>query len=324
MSIRRIRYIVLFMSCVCISLDGLLAQEIKLFSSQTKQMFPQAVCDFLERYLWEINNPPQGQDISRKLLDDGVYFNNGYPESALSVTENNPFSLTRIDDRVYNAVWTDDSGKEILNMTFPVSYELILGKPKNVIEKELQHELSECSTSWRPVIKTDSLYRMADGIMATFDADDYYIKAVNTSCYYYEKDSVYVPVFERKHLWYSAANLFQGVIENVDRYRLYIEQNIYGFKTDNYRVSLAQWLNYCRKQNCIVYFAVEEEHYDGLKVLLIARCREFNFNHVLSVIIPDSFTEKRDVILKATLNAFIPTQNVLDLYKQYTEKSKTQ
>jgi hypothetical protein len=89
-------------------------------------------------------------------------------------------------------------------------------------------------------------------------------------------------------------------------------------------VSLAQWLNYCRKLNCMVYFAVEEERYDGLKILLIARCRDFNFNHVLSIIVPDTFTEKKDAILKATLNAYIPTQNVLDLYKQYTEKSKTQ
>ncbi len=317
---RVIRYMLLFMSCVCISVDGLQAQDMKLFSSQTKQLFPEAVCDFLERYLWEMNNPSGNQDISRQLLDDGVYFNKGHPESALSITEKNPFSLTRTDDRVYNAVWTDSTGMEILDMTFPVSYELILGKSKNVIEKELHGELTECSTSWKPVLRTDSLYRTADGIMATFGAEEYYMKAVNTSCYYYEKDSVHVPVFERKHLWYSAANLFQGIIDNVDRYRLYIEQNLYGFKTDNYTVSLAQWLNYCSKRGCIVYFAVEEEHYDGLKVLLIARCRDFNFNHVLSIIIPDTFTEKRDAVLKATLNAYIPTQNVLDLYKQYSEK----
>jgi len=321
---RVIRYMILFMSCVCISINGLQAQDRKLFSNQTKELFPTAVCDFLERYLWEINNPSENQDITRQLLDDGVYFNRGYPETALSITEQNPFFLTRIDDRVYNAVWTDGYGKEILNITFPISYELILGKPKNVIEKELYRELSECSTSWKPVLRKDSLHYTADGIMATVDAEEYYIKAVNTSCYYYIQDSVYIPVFERKYLWYSAANLFQGIIDNVDRYKLYIEQNLYGFKTDNYMVSLAQWLNYCRKLNCMVYFAVEEERYDGLKILLIARCRDFNFNHVLSIIVPDTFTEKKDAILKATLNAYIPTQNVLDLYKQYTEKSKTQ
>ena len=71
-----------------------------------------------------------------------------------------------------------------------------------------------------------------------------------------------------------------------------------------------------------VYFAVEEEHEDGLRALLIAHSRDLGFNHMMSLLIPDNFVQKRNAILKATLNAYIPTQNVKDLYQQYVAKPK--
>jgi hypothetical protein len=70
------------------------------------------------------------------------------------------------------------------------------------------------------------------------------------------------------------------------------------------------------------YFAVEEEREDGIKALFIAQSRDLGFNHVLSLVIPYDFVINKKCVIKATLNAYIPTQNVAELYKQYVEKPK--
>jgi hypothetical protein len=130
------------------------------------------------------------------------------------------------------------------------------------------------------------------------------------------------PVYDKKQKWYSATNLFHGLISETSDYRFYIEQNLYGFNKQSYTISLNQWLNYCVVNKLTLYFAIEEEREDGLKALLIAQSHDLGFNHMLSIIIPDNFVEKRNVTLKATMNAYIPTDNVKDLYQQYKDKPK--
>ena len=70
------------------------------------------------------------------------------------------------------------------------------------------------------------------------------------------------------------------------------------------------------------YFAVEEEREDGIKALVIAQSPDLGFNHVLSLIIPFDFITNKNCVIKASLNAYVPTQNVAELYKQYVEKPK--
>ena len=36
----------------------------------------------------------------------------------------------------------------------------------------------------------------------------------------------------------------------------------------------------------------------------------------------DDFITNKNCVIKATLNAYVPTQNVAELYKQYVEKPK--
>jgi hypothetical protein len=58
------------------------------------------------------------------------------------------------------------------------------------------------------------------------------------------------------------------------------------------------------------------------KALFIAQSPDLGFNHVLSLVIPYDFVINKKCVIKATLNAYIPTQNVAELYKQYVEKPK--
>lgn len=299
-------------------------QSYRLFSDDLKRDYPSVVYDFLERYLYEIDSlARKGEPILQRLRDDKVMFLEGDLSVAASLTSDMAFNMAATDDRFYQMAWLDTLGNTILSMAFPMQYELLLGKPKVQIEKEMSDMLKRYGRYQPRMFTSDELSMGADSVWSNAPASHYYIESLNTACYYRQIDSShFVPIFDSADLWKSAANLFQGVIDSIGGYQLYVEQNLYGYQKQKYRVPLVRWLAYCQDMKMDVYFAVEEECEDGLKALLIAHSRDLGFNHMMSLIIPDNFVDKPNAVIKATMNAYIPTQNVKDLYQQYVSKPK--
>ena len=300
-------------------------QNFVLFDPGVKDVYPSVVYDFLERYLYEIDSmTKEGKPILQRLMDDKVSVVEGNILSASSITPQTAFNILTYDDKYYQATWNDSIGNTILSVVFPMQYELLLGKPKNQIEREMSRSLASFDHYCPRNVPTDDLMPVDSSCWATTPIQHYYVEALNNACYFTRDTltSTFHPVYDSGDRWHSAANLFQGIINNVEGYTLYIEQNTYGFQKDCYRVRLSQWLEYCNAMKLDMYFAVEEEREDGLSALLIAHCRELGFNHMMSLTIPDNFVEKPNCVIKAILNAYIPTQNIKDLYQQYVNKPK--
>lgn len=296
------------------------AQTFNLFSVDVKAEYPSVVYDFLERYLYEIDSLQKHHEyIDQRLRDDKVLFITGSAATIHSVTPDMMFGINKVDGKFYDVAWRDSLGSTILEIAFPMQYELLLGKPKVEIEKDFKSTLSNHRNFMPLSYDQETTDTLEDGCLMTNPVTNYYVESLNTATYYKEKD---VPTFCKEDKWHSAANLFQGSIKDVEKYTLYIEQNLYGFKTVNYTIPLVQWLAYCQNMKLTTYFAIEEEREDGLKALVIAQSQDLGFNHMISLIIPDNFTEKRDCVIKGTLNAYIPTQNIKDLYQQYKEKPR--
>lgn len=300
------------------------AQKFNLFSSDMKTAYPSVVYDFLERYLYEIDSLQQRKvAVEQRLKDDKVLFVTGNAASARQITSEMFFTVTKTEDKFYEVAWTDTLGNVILDLAFPMQYELLLGMPKVDIEKSFNLTLAE-PRQYVPVFRKKEILLQQDSIIYITDpVSHYYVESLNNACFYRmaSPDSL-SPIFDDNEKWHSAANLFQGCIDNISDYMLHIEQNLYGFTKKQYTVSLYQWLAYCQAMKLNVYFGVEEEREDGLKALLIAQSKDLGFNHMMSIIIPDNFVSNNRAVLKAVLNAYIPTQNVKDLYQQYVKKAK--
>lgn len=299
-------------------------QRLHLFSPKVKKEYPSVVYDFLERYLCEINRLQYEEaDIVQKLHNDKVIFVIGAPTSVQQITDDLTFNIAQRDDKLYEVSWTDEQGNVILDMAFPMQYELLLGKPKVEIEKEFLSELRGNYPYTPQSFTVSNLIPQEDGCLMTDPALNYYVESLNTAVYY-QKDSIgnLYPTFTDSDKWHSSANLFQGLLDSIGEYRLYVEQQLYGFQKSCYTITLEQWIAYCQAMKLIIYFGIEEEREDGLKALLIAQSIDLGFNHMLSLVIPSDFVANRKTVLKATLNAYIPTQNVKELYQQYIEKPK--
>ena len=309
--------------CFFVSMQGI-AQRFNLFAPEIKTEYPSVVYDFLERYLYEIDSlQTNGGPVDLRLRDDKVLFLTGNASTARHITPDMPFSVASTAAKFYEVSWVDSLGTCVLDVAFPMQYELILGKSKVELEQVFKEVLSE-PRNYTPLLKDkDRLLLQTDSCLMTQPICHYYVESLNTATYYRRdaNDSLYV-VFSPNDKWHSAANLFQGCVDSISDYILYVEQNLYGFKKKQYTIPLSLWLAYCQAMKFQVYFAIEEEREDGLKALLIAQSTDLGFNHMFSLIIPDDFVEHRNSVVKGSLHAYIPTQNVKDLYKQYVENPK--
>ena len=293
------------------------AQGLKLFSPNMHDAasYPhQVVMDFLERYFGKELPSLKQTTLEHKMADDKVYFRKGKLQDLYHITDSMPFSISLLD-RYYEVKW-----EPTVTIVFPAQYDLLLGLRKDEALERLKETIvtapERIDTIDIPVdlhLQDDSIWQSKTGF--------YELEGLNDAIYYNKVREDYYPVFDSAHLEYSAANLFHGLITDVD-YRMYVEQSVYGIKTINYTLSLRHWLNYCALLNMKIFFAVEEQREDGLLAIVISQSRELGFNHLLSVVIPDKFVTDKNAVLKVRFSPYIPFNNVKDLYQKESTNHK--
>ncbi len=293
-----------------------------LFSSELKTGERGYVYRFIERYFYDLSVMKSNSDILQKLNDDKVYFVRGNYGDISKLSQSLTFTLNCIEDRFYEATWSN-SDEEIITIMFPISYELLLGQPKIEIEKSLYQEIISAKRFdfKRITLDTSSVKKMDNGLYCTDPQKHYQLESLN-NCIYFLCDSnkeLYV-VHDSAWLEQSAINMFH-VIQDQD-YKIDVEQGVYGFKTLHYQITLNQWTNYCLSNGMNIYAALEEENANVLRLLIVAESQELGFNHLLAVDIQKTFLMNSEHIWSAKLNGYIPTHNVKDLYQQYKQKTK--
>lgn len=296
------------------------SQGLKLFSPEMKEAAPKTqavVMDFLERYFTDLSKVKQ-TTIQTKMADDKVYFRKGKPSDLYQVCDTMPFSISLLD-RYYEVKWMK-ADESFVTVVFPAQYDLLLGLEKDEASKRFKDAVLAAPQK-KEEIKPLSDIENVSGTLFKSKSDTLELASLSDAKYYNKVREDYHPVFDNDHLAYSAANLFHGLISDVD-YRMYVEQSVYGMTTINYSIKFSQWLNYCAEWGLKVFFAVEEEREDGILALVIAQSKELGYHHLLSVVIPDKFIGNQNAVLKVKMTPYIPVHNVKDLYQKQSTTHK--
>jgi hypothetical protein len=296
------------------------SQGIKLFSPEMKEAASKSqvvVMDFMERYFSQLSLL-KGTSVQTKMADDKVYFRKGNLSDLCQVCDTMPFSMSLLD-RYYEVNWMK-AEEPFVTIVFPAQYDLLLGLQKDEALKQFKDMIVSAPLRETSAAIPSELIQI-DGLIYQTRSDSLELASLSDALYYNKVRESYQPVFDEKHLAYSAANLFHGLIIDAD-YRMYVEQSVYGMTTVNYTIMLSQWLNYCAEWGMKVYFAVEEEREDGILALVIAQSKELGYHHLLSIVIPDKFINDQNAVLKVRLTPYIPVHNVKDLYQRQSATHK--
>lgn len=294
------------------------AQNVKFFNSEQRQTAGKlltVVMDFLERY----SAQHQGLDpitLRTRLADDKVFFRRGSMAELLQVNDTMTFSISQTD-KYYEVAWMKDQ-RPFVTIAFPAQYDLLLGMKQDEAQQRFKEFLTD-SLQRKGKPEMPHSYCLTKDSILKYQSERFELEDMTNAVYYHSDDSL--PVFDKAHLEYAAANLLLGHIADTNQ-RLFIEQSVYGMKSINYFITLNQWLDYCAAWNLKLFFGVEEIREDGIKAMVIAQSRELGFNHLLSVIIPDKFTTDKNCILKARLTPYIPIHNVKELFSKESKNRK--
>ena len=294
------------------------AQNVKFFSSEQRQAagkLQTIVMDFLERYAAQ----HQGLDaitLKTRLADDKVFFRRGSIADLSQVNDTMPFSIN-LNDRYYEVGWVKDQ-RPFVTIAFPAQYDLLLGMKQDEAQQRFKEFLTDSLQRKGKPEMPHSCALTKDSVLK-YQSERFELEDMTNAVYYHLDDSL--PVYDKAHLEYAAANLLLGHIADT-HHRLYIEQSVYGMKSINYFITLEEWLNYCAAWNLKLFFGIEEHRQDGIIAIVIAQSRELGFNHLMSVVIPDKFTADRNCILKARLTPYIPIHNVKELFSKESKNRK--
>ena len=274
-----------------------------LFSDELRSIGKSPIFDFLERYFLQLKYPPKSKTMSNVIRDDQFHFVTGKLENVDEIQVSDNFSY-ECDHHRYKATWSRN-GSTLLSVSFPVEYELISGENKIEAEDNLQAD-----------IRGTKIVEHSDNVSLQKN-DTCYTSDFTNRLYYLDKELVVSP----QHPVESAANILLN--QNTQgNYALQITQVSYGFRKTAFEVPLHQWIAFCQNRGCELYFGVENIEPTGDVDCVVLAVNDLeNYNHVLTVRIPQSVIETRKGTIEARLYPYVPTHNVLNMYAAYRKSN---
>ena len=277
---------------------------IHLFSDELRNLEKSPILDFLERYFLQLSCPPKSVSAANMVRDDQFRFLQGSLASVSDLEPSDGFSYS-FDQNQYVAVWTRN-GSALLEVSFPVEYELISGENKIEAENNIMTDIQKTAIT-------------KDTVDEKTNSSGFYLVPDLSSRLYFDKGQLIVNGLLQEQ---SAANLMLTTAVDGD-YRLAMTQVSYGFKKTTADVSLGQWISFCKNSGCQLYFGIDHVGQDGsVNGIVLAVNQTENYNHVLTVRVPMSIYDQRKGTIEAWLYPYIPTHNVRDMFAKFKSTNR--
>lgn len=274
--------------------------------------------NFVERYLLLLDVLGENENVFQRMADDHVSFLKGDRIKLIDCAKKNKdVSIVKNFSREKKEILfilSEGEDPEVI-MSFPPSYELILGKKRGELENSFRETLYSMPRAFPEFQPLSEIEKLDTKTWSSSNLKSYLHPELNNRTYYYKSDKgTIVPIFSDSVPVYSAANLFLGVVSE-DRI-MNISMKLYGFKEEGLVTTISQWLNYCRSNELDIYFAVEKEFSDHLLANITVAHPSLMYMHLLTVEIPLDIVSNDKSKIVGTIRTFIPTHNLNLLYQE--------
>lgn len=305
---------------------------VVLFTHDLKEALGKPICDFQERLFLEVFLQKTDAD-AQKLLDeykiklpvslDEKSLRN-YLEAALAFASKDAleYMLTK-DSLTWTATWSNDN--QHFSFNFPANYDLILGMDKKEAEERFTEQLQkfQCNkTAIIPVtVEVGNLKKLNDRLYVR-QGERLFIQNMNSNIYFFQKgEQEFSLVYDRNFPEESISNIFTHPDRKSDGLQMEVQQRIYGNQMKKYEMNLFDFLCFMEKEH-ETYIGIEKCTAEEVNLTVIFKSKFYNCYHMLYVqAVPNDFFEKGKS-LKTTFYAYIPNQNIKNLYKEYVERNK--
>jgi len=301
-------------SCMTVRHVGL-----TLFSEEIKQISNRPVLEFAERYFLQLYHPAPNSSAALMIHSDGIVFSKGKWQDIKHVNQATPFDLDYHLMR-YTLTWKHEGST--LSFSFPGKYQLICGENLLQAEEHLPNDIRATISPEDRKFTTHELQPTSTDGHYIKKGTWYYSEMLNASTYYLKKeDNTLEPIVDVHFLEESVADIMLCP-EAAEPFTFDVTMHRYGYIDTKFNLPIRQWIDYCKQNGCEIYCGIESTTPSGVKATVIAVNKGLNFNHLLTVTVPIAAIESGRGSIKAELNAFIPTHNIINLEGKF-KKTKT-
>ena len=272
------------------------------------------VYDFAERYLTELGKLTKKEQRSRMERDD-VRVLQGDIERLSLLNDSSLIVFAERENCYCISFFNGDY--PLVELAFPASCQLLLGKNLKELEMEFLDSLS--SYVYKPILSNTPRKEDLTALGGNFyllQRNSYQIEDINDNCYYVmEKGERPELVFNMEHPAESVFNLLLSE-ELAEDIRLSLTVRKYGLKKQQMELILSQWISYLRSQGCRLYVGIESLETKAVKATFFAVNTVLKYNHVMNVTIPYTLLNNKEGSVRGDVNLFIPTHNIAALFDE--------
>ena len=306
-----------------ISEDGRITHiGYQLFTSNQCELFGATVCNFVERYLLELDIPIKSHlsRTERTHIDHVVIEGNTSPmelsgDTAIAV------KMELTDGKIYSVRWCRNENT-VYRISFPVEYDLLVGTDMDERERRLSEELKRTKTDsvTQEMPLTSQLHKAWQENYYTLEGGTYLIDELKADLYFQNDNNGQLrPVFTSEYPAESLANLFTSLYIEGD-FTIDIQLRKYGFKTERILVPLRQWITFCLQEGCKPYFGIIKLEEHTAQCELIMYNASMGYNHVMKLYFPLNAISTRQGTIEARLTPYVTTSRVKNIFEDDQRK----
>jgi hypothetical protein len=283
----------------------------RLFDSLFVLHQPRLVCDFVERYLLELDLDNMF-DRNIRMGVDKVAVENGSMENMHKLLSAERIDLSMVEMRRYRVAWHSEN-KCLLSLVFDMDYQLLSGCNAIELENNYLRTMGRLSRTYQ--WKENDVVADSTDKYAIVEGGHYLSEAIRGDRYY-QKDSIgeWQLVCNPEKPYWSAANIVLTPINNDGAYQLDCQLDMYGYRDTTFKVNMNQWVAQTLTEGCQLYFGLKSKTLYTIRGIVFCPNPTAGYCHMLSVEIPIEAFENKQGIIRGRLFAYVPLHNIDEGY----------
>ena len=277
-----------------------------LFDTALVQDDQRLVCDFVERYLLELELVSPA-DKALRLCVDKVNVVEGSLDNVAQLKQSDRYEISKLEMLKYHIAWYRENYC-LLALMFDMDYQLLAGcnaieLENNYLRDVVRNHQTKDFVMEKPEIEGDDEYAIVDG-------GSYLSPSIRGDRYYrFDSISEWIPVCSNNKPYWSAANtvLFPVMVGD---FMLKCTLDMYGYKDATFQIGMEQWVAQTLQEGCKLYFGIKSRTPKTIRGTLFCPNPSGGYCHMMSVEIPVEMFDKGKGVVEGRLYTYIPLHNI--------------
>lgn len=274
----------------------------------------QALLDYIERYALEQDVPKPQTDPTEEARRQRITFIEGKAAMVRLLTPETPVTIREKERRGYTVEWT--SNRQKIRMLVPADYQLFIGanaiELENIFERDICRIPATLMADILPDEWSNCHLSQSDDILIASNGS-YLSDQIRSDLYLQKGADKNSLIVDSERPLQSVNNiLLTGYFNQEIPLELTIDK--YGYLKSKLKITLQQFISYCRREKCKLYIGIKTRTNDQITTTLFALNTQMAYNHTISLDFPLSILRDGTGVIKGTLYAYTPLQNITEKF----------